>query len=157
MPAQKFQINTDKAYAGIQYGLATTNSQRLTYSTESAMTTFGLGVVQGSKEKTCKLGQNEDGTILGITMRQDNIESATRPGDGTVGLKVDTPMGVMIQGPINIKVKTAVAGKEIGMNPETGEFGGVDATYILVTNLEMLEYPLAAGEVGGVMINVFPK
>ncbi len=75
MPKQDWSINTGAAYAGEQYGLATTNSQRLTFNAEAEMANFGLAVVQGTASNQVKPGIEADGTVLGITMRQINIES----------------------------------------------------------------------------------
>lgn len=156
MPKQDWSINTGEAYAGEQYGLATTNSQRLTYVAEEEMANFGLAVVQGTASNQVKPGIESDGTVLGITMRQLNIESATRPGDGTVAIKVGWPLGVMLSGPIMVKLKTAITDKNIGVSAE-GEFGGVGAGYTKATNLTALRYPASAGDVVPVMINVVPK
>lgn len=156
MPVQEWRINTREAYAGEQYGLATTNSQRLTYNAEEDMLNFGLAVVQGTAANQVKPGIGEDGTVLGITMRQINLESATRPGNGTVNIKAGWPLGVMISGPIMVKLVTAITDKDIGVSA-TGQFGGVGAGYTKATNLTALRYPAAAGDVVPVMINVFSK
>ena len=156
MPKQDWSINTGAAYAGEQYGLATTNSQRLTFNAETEMANFGLAVVQGTASNQVKPGIGADGTVLGITMRQINIESATRPGDGTVAIKAGWPLGVMLSGPIMVKLVTAITDKNIGVSA-TGQFGGVDGTYTAATNLTALRYPAAAGDVIPVMINVVPK
>lgn len=156
MPKQDWSINTGAAYAGEQYGLATTNSQRLTFNAETEMANFGLAVVQGTASNQVKPGIGVDGTVLGITMRQLNLESATRPGDGTVAIKAGWPLGVMLSGPIMVKLVTAITGKDIGVSA-TGQFGGVGADYTKATNLTALRYPAAAGDVVPVMINVVPK
>lgn len=156
MPKQDWSINTGAAYAGEQYGLATTNSQRLTFNAETEMANFGLAVVQGTASNQVKPGIAADGTVLGITMRQLNLESATRPGDGTVAIKAGWPLGVMLSGPIMVKLVTAITDKNIGVSA-TGQFGGVDGTYTAATNLTALRYPAAAGDVIPVMINVVPK
>ena len=156
MPKQDWSINTGAAYAGEQYGLATTNSQRLTFNAETEMANFGLAVVQGTASNQVKPGIGVDGTVLGITLRQINIESATRPGDGTVAIKAGWPLGVMVSGPIMVKQKTPITDKNIGVSPK-GEFGGVGSGYTKATNLTALRYPASAGDVVPVMINVVPK
>lgn len=157
MPVQTFSINTKGAAAGDMYGLATTNSQRLTYSLEVAMDKYGVAVQQGSKANLIKAGANADGVILGITMRENKLESNKRPGDGTILLPVLQPLAVMLDGPVNVLFKTAITGKEVGVNA-AGEFGAVDGTFKLCPNVQAIEYPVAAGEVGAVMVNVFrPK
>lgn len=154
MPKQDWTINTGEAYAGEQYGIVTTNSQRLTYSTEVEMSHYGLAVQQGAAYNTIKLG-SDAGVVLGITMRELKLESRTRPGDGTVLIPVGQPLGVMLSGPIMVKLVTAITDVTIGVSA-TGEFGGVDATYIEALNLKALKYPAAAGDVIPVMINVLP-
>ena len=129
MPKQEWSINTGAAYAGEQYGLATTNSQRLTYNAEVEMANFGLAVIQGTESNQVKLGAPVAGQILGVTMRQINIESATRPGDGTVAIKPGWPLGVMVSGPIMVKLVTAITDENVGVSA-VGQFGGVDATYL---------------------------
>lgn len=156
MPVQEWRINTREAYAGEQYGLATTNSQRLTYNAEVDMLNFGLAVIQGTNANQVKLGAPVGGQILGVTMRQINIESATRPGNGTVNIKAGWPLGVMVSGPIMVKLVTAITDENIGVSA-TGQFGGVDGTYLAVDNVKALRWPAAAGDVVPVMINVLPK
>lgn len=156
MPVQEWRINTREAYAGEQYGLATTNSQRLTYNAEVEMANFGLAVIQGTESNQVKLGAPVNGKILGVTMRQINIESATRPGDGTVAIKPGWPLGVMISGPIMVKLKTPITDENVGVSA-VGEFGGVDSTYLAPDNVKALRWPAAAGDVIPVMINVLPK
>lgn len=156
MPKQDWSINTGAAYAGEQYGLATTNSQRLTYNAEVEMANFGLAVIQGTASNQVKLGAPVDGQILGVSMRQINIESATRPGDGTVAIKPGWPLGVMISGPIMVKLVTAITDENIGVSA-VGQFGGVSGTYLAVDNVKALRWPAAAGDVIPVMINVLPK
>lgn len=156
MPVQEWRINTREAYAGEQYGLATTNSQRLTYNAEEDMLNFGLAVVQGTAANQCKVGAPVGGLILGVTMRQINIESATRPGNGTVNIKAGWPLGVMLSGPIMVKLKTAITDADVGVSA-TGDFGGVDSTYLIADNVKALRWPAAAGDVIPVMINVLPK
>lgn len=156
MPKQDWNINTKEAYAGEQYGLATTNSQRLTYSTEAEMSHYGLAVKQGAKANTIVVGHNA-GEVLGITMRELKLESKTRPGDGTVLIPVGQPLGVMLEGPIMVKLVTAISSADIGISA-TGEFGGVAGSYTKATNVKALRWPAAAGDVVPVMINlVGPK
>lgn len=145
MPKQDWSINTKEAYAGEQYGLATTNSQRLTFSTDAAMTHFGLAVQQGVADNTIKVGHNA-GEVLGITMRQLNLEAATRPSDGTVAIPKGWPLGVMLEGPIMVKLVTAITDANIGISA-TGEFGGVASGYTQATNVRALRFPAAAGDV----------
>ena len=156
MPKQDWNINTGEAYAGEQYGLATTNSQRLTYSTEVAMSHYGLAVQQGAKYNTCKLG-HASGQILGVVMRQNILESKTRPGDGTINIPVGQPLGIMLEGPIMVKLVTAITDSKVGVS-DAGEFGGVaPGTYTECTNAVALKYPANAGDVIPIMINVIPK
>ena len=150
MPKQDWTINTRPAAAGDVYGLAFTNSQRLTYSTEAAHTQYGLGVVQGVKANTIKLGLTAAGNLLGITMRENKLESATRPGNGTVLIPKGQPLAVMLDGPINVLLKTAITNATIGVNVQ-GEFG-VGANYFTATNLKALHFPAAAGDVVPVMV-----
>lgn len=153
---QEFSINTKPAAAGDMYGLATTNSQRLTYSTEAPQTAYGLAVQQGAKANTIKLGSETDsGAILGITMRENKLEAAKRPSDGTIGIPKGQPLAVMIAGPINVLFKTAVTGKEVGVNAK-GEFGAVDGDFKACPNVTVLEYPVTEGSVAAVMVNIFP-
>ncbi|WJN63689.1 structural protein [Erwinia phage Aioli] len=156
MPKQDFTINTLPAAAGDVYGLAFTNSTRLTFSTEAAQSAYGLAVQQGAKSNTIKVG-HVSGEVLGITMRQNVLESKTRPGDGTINIPVGQPLAVMMEGSINIVLKTAITSAEIGVSA-TGEFGGVDATYTKAVNIKALSYPAAAGDVIPVHIVVaLPK
>ena len=157
MPKQKWSINTGEAYAGEQYGLATTNSQRLTYSTDAEMSAHGLAVVQGAKSNTIKVGLTGIGSILGITMRELKLESKTRPGDGTVLIPKGYPLGVMLEGPIMVKLKTAITDATVGVSA-AGEFGGVAATYFEAKNVKALRYPASAGDVIPVYVAVaLPK
>lgn len=157
MPKQDFTINTGEAYAGEQYGLATTNSQRLTYSTDAEMSAYGLAVSQGAKSNTIKVGLTAAGAILGITMRELKLESKTRPSDGTVLIPKGQPLGVMLEGPIMVKLKTAITDANIGVSA-AGEFGGVAATYFAASNVKALRYPAAAGDVIPVYVAVdLPK
>lgn len=151
-PIQDWNINTGTAYAGEQYGLATTNSQRLTYNTEATMTEYGLAVKLGAKANTIVVG-HDSGEILGVTMREIKLEQAKRPGDGTIGIPVGQPLGVMLEGPINVKLKTAITDKNVGISAD-GHFGGVATGYTKATNVVALEYPAAAGDVIPVMINL---
>lgn len=156
MPKQDWNINTREAYAGEQYGLATTNSQRLTYNTEAEMSHYGLAVVQGAADNTIKVGQ-VDGQILGITMRDIKLMSKTWPGNGEILIPVGQPLGVMLSGPIMVKLVTAISDKTVAVNADGG-FGGVGAGFVAVDNIQALRYPAAAGDVVPVMINVFiPK
>lgn len=152
MPVQEWSINTGKAYAGEQYGLATTNSQRLTFNAEAEMTEYGLAVQKGAKWNTCKPG-HASGKILGVVMRQNVLESATRPGDGTIKIPVGQPLGVMLEGPIMVKLVTPITDENVGISV-TGHFGGVAADYTAATNVKALEYPAAAGDVIPVMITL---
>lgn len=154
MPKQDFTINTAPAFAGDVYGLAFTNSQRLTYSTEAAMTTYGVGVLQGAKANTIKVGVNP-GPILGVTIREDKLEAALRPSDGTVLIPIGQPLAVMLEGAINVLFQTAITGKAIGVNA-TGQFGAVGGDYVEVTNATAIEYPIAAGSVGAIMLSLAP-
>lgn len=156
MPKQDFTINTGEAYAGEQYGLATTNSQRLTYNAGAAMDHYGLAVKQGATDKEILVG-HDSGAVLGITMRELKLESKTRPGDGTVLIPKGQPLGVMLEGPIMVKLKTAITDAAIGVSA-TGEFGGVASGYTAATNVKALRYPAAAGDVIPVYIAVnLPK
>lgn len=157
MPKQDFTINTREAYAGEQYGLATTNSQRLTFNADADMSAYGIAVVQGAASNSCKVGLTAAGSILGITMRELKLESKTRPGDGTVLIPKGYPLGVMLEGPIMVKLKTAITSAAIGVSA-AGEFGGVDATYFEADNVKALRYPAAAGDVIPVYVAVaLPK
>lgn len=154
MPKQDWTINTLPAAAGDVYGLAFTNSQRLTYSTEAPHTHYGLGVVQGAADNTIKLGLTASADLLGITMRENKLESATRPGDGTVLIPKGQPLAVMLDGPINVLLKTATTDATIGVNA-AGEFG-VGAGYFTVNNVRALRFPAAAGTVVPVMVVMQP-
>lgn len=157
MPKQDFTINTGEAYAGEQYGLATTNSQRLTFNADADMSHYGLAVVQGAAANSCKVGLTEKGSILGITMRELKLESRTRPGDGTVLIPKGYPLGVMLEGPIMVKLKTAITDATVGVSA-AGEFGGVAATYFEAENVKALRYPASAGDVIPVYVAVaLPK
>lgn len=145
MPKQDWNINTKEAYAGEQYGIATTNSQRLTFNAGAEMSVYGLAVKQGATDKEILVGHNA-GEILGVTMRELKLESRTRPGDGTVLIPKGQPLGVMLEGPIMVKLKTAITGATIGVS-DTGEFGGVASGYTEATNAKALRYPAAAGDV----------
>lgn len=151
MPVQTWSIETGKAYAGEQYGLATTNSQRLTYSLEEAQSHYGVAVQQGAAANTIKAG-HVSGEILGVTMRENKQESRTRPGDGTILLPVGTPLTVMLDGPVMVKLETAITDEVVGVSA-TGLFGGVGAGYTQATNVRALRWPAAAGEVIPVMVN----
>lgn len=154
MPVQDFRINTRPAHAGDMYGLATTNSQRLTYNVEEAQTAYGLAVKQGKTSDAITLGAEDDGSILGITMRENKLEANKRPSDGKIGIPKGQPLAVMISGPINVRFVTGIAGKEVGVNSK-GEFGTVGGDFKVCPNVQALEYPITAGEVGAVMVNVF--
>ncbi|QHJ79817.1 MAG: hypothetical protein [Caudoviricetes sp.] len=154
MPKQDWNINTGTGAAGDVYGLAFTNSQRFTYCLDADLKAYGLGVQQGVRSDTVKIGANA-GQVLGITMRQNVNESATRPGDGTVLLKAGSAQAVMVEGPIQVKLKTAITDRTIGVSA-TGEFGKVDATYIECTNVTAMKYPAAAGDVIPVMVYLTP-
>lgn len=157
MPKQDFTINTREAYAGEQYGLATTNSQRLTFNADADMSAYGLAVSQGAAANSCKVGLTEKGSILGITMRELKLESRTRPGDGTVLIPKGYPLGVMLEGPIMVKLKTAITDATVGVSA-AGEFGGVAATYFEAENVKALRYPASAGDVIPVYVAVaLPK
>jgi len=156
MPKQDWNINTQSAAAGDVYGLAFTNSQRLTYSTEAEMSAYGIAVVQGAKANTIKAGNNA-GEILGVTMRQNLLESRTRPGDGTLRIPVNQPLAVMLEGPINVMLKTAITGPDIGVNA-AGEFGAVANGFTKATNVKALAWPAAAGDVVAVFVSMaLPK
>lgn len=152
MPKQDWSINTGRAAAGDVYGLAFTNSQRLTYMAEAAMGAYGLAVVKGATARSCKVG-HDTGEILGITMRQNVLESKTRPGDGTINIPAKQPLAVMLEGPINVVLKTAITDEAIGISA-TGEFGGVAAGYTKATNVKAIQYPAAAGDVIAVMVTM---
>lgn len=154
MPVQDFRINTKPAHAGDMYGLATTNSQRLTYNTEEAQTAYGLAVKQGKTSDSITLGAEETGEILGITMRENKLEANKRPSDGTIGIPKGQPLAVMLSGPINVRFVTGINSKEVGINAK-GEFGAVGGEFKVCPNVHALEYPVTSGEVGAVMVNVF--
>lgn len=154
MPVQDWSVNTKKGAAGEMYGIATTNSQRLTRSVEAEQNVYGLCVQEGAAANTVKVGL-DDGFAFGVTMRENKLESAKRPGDGTVLIPKGQPLAIMVSGPINILAKTAISGKEVGVNSK-GEFGGVGGDYVAVKNIQAIEYPIAAGDVGAVMVNVLP-
>lgn len=150
MPKQDWNINTKEGYAGEQYGLATTNSQRLTYNAGVEMSHYGVAVKQGATDKEILPGHTE-GEVLGVTMRELKLESRTRPGDGTILIPVGQPLGVMIEGPILVKLESAITTSEVGVS-DKGLFGGVDADHVAATNVKALRYPAAAGDVVPVMI-----
>lgn len=152
MPEQTFSINIGYGYAGDQYGLATTNSQRLTYSLDAAQDQYGLAVQQGAKSNTIKVG-HDTGVVLGVTMRENKLESKTRPGDGTIGIPAGYPIGVMLEGAILVKLVTAITDANIGVSA-TGAFGGVGDGYTKALNIVALKYPAAAGDVVPVLINL---
>ena len=153
MPVQTWSINTGEAYAGEQYGLATTNSQRLTYNVDAEMSEYGVAVQQGVASNTIKVGHNA-GEILGITMRELKLESKTRPGDGTVLIPKGQPLAVMMDGPVMVKLVTAITDANIGISA-TGGFGGVAAgSYTKATNVKALRFPAKAGDVIPVMVNI---
>ena len=152
MPVQTWSINTGEAYAGEQYGLATTNSQRLTYNVDAEMSEYGVAVQQGVAYTTIKVGHNV-GEILGITMRELKLESKTRPGDGTVLIPKGQPLAVMLEGPVMVKLVTAITDANIGISA-TGGFGGVAAGYTKATNVKALRFPAKAGDVIPVMVNL---
>lgn len=156
MPKQDWNINTKEAYAGEQYGLATTNSQRLTYNAGAEMSAYGVAVKQGATDKEIVAGHNA-GEILGITMREIKLESRTRPGDGTILIPKGQPLGVMLEGPIMVKLATAIDSATVGVSA-AGAFGKVDSTYIEATNVKALRWPAAAGDVVPVYVAVaLPK
>lgn len=150
MPIQDFTVNTLPAAAGDMYGLATTYSQRLTYNTEAEMSVYGLAVQQGAAANTIKVGADA-GVVLGITMRENKLEAAKRPSDGTVLIPKGQPLAVMLHGAINVKLKTAITGKALGVNA-AGEFGAVAAGFTACENVTAIEYPAAAGAV--IAVNV---
>lgn len=152
MPKQDWNINTAPAAAGDVYGLAFTNSQRLTYMTEAVMTAFGVAVVPGAKARTIKAG-HVSGNILGVTMRQNVLEANTRPSDGTVRIPVNQPLSVMLSGPINVMLQTAITDENVGVSA-VGLFGGVGGDYTKAVNAKALKYPAAAGDVIPVMIDM---
>lgn len=152
MPKQDWSINTGEAYAGEQYGLATTNSQRLTYSTDAEMSEYGVAVQQGVAANTIKPG-HAAGEILGVTMREIKLESKTRPGDGTVLIPKGQPLAVMLEGPVMVQLKTAITSASIGISA-AGAFGGVDSTYVKATNVKALRWPAAIGDVVPVMVSL---
>lgn len=154
MPKQDWNINTQPAAAGDVYGLAFTNSQRLTFNTEVAMTKYGVAVKQGAASNTIAAG-HDTGQILGVTIRENKLEAATRPSDGTVGIPVGQPLAVMMSGPINVLLKTAITSADIGVNT-AGEFGGVAGAYTACTNASSLVWPAAAGTVVPIMIVMVP-
>lgn len=154
MPKQDWSINTGEAYEGEMYGLAATNSQRFTYLVEGSMTRYGMGVQVGTSYNHIKLGA-KSGKVLGITLRENKQESATRPGDGTVLLKEGTPLAVMLEGGVVVKLDTAITGEDIGCS-DSGTFGAVDATHIKCVNVKALKYPAAAGDVIPVLVSMSP-
>lgn len=152
MPVQDWNINTQPAAAGDVYGLAFTNSQRLTFNAEVAMSVYGVAVQRGAAARSIKPGLN--GTeILGVTMRENKLESRTRPGDGTVLIPVGQPLAVMMSGPINVLLKTAITGEVVGVNAN-GEFGAVGGDFKQVTNAKFIDYPASAGDVVPVMLTL---
>lgn len=152
MPVQDFNINIGYGYAGEQYGMATTNSTRLTYNLDAAQDQYGLAVQQGVASNTIKVG-HDTGVVLGITMRENKLESKTRPGDGTIGIPKGYPIGVMLEGTILVKLVTAITDANIGVSA-TGTFGGVAAGYTKAVNITALKFPAAAGDVIPVLINL---
>lgn len=157
MPKQDWTINTKAGYAGEQYGLATTNSQRLTFLADAAVTEYGLAVKQGKNSNSFAVGLESDGSVLGITMREDKLEAAKRPSDGTVLIPQGQPLAVMLEGPVLVMAQTAITGKDVGVNAQ-GQFGAVGGDFTAVNNVVALEYPVAAGDVFPVMVRVFaPK
>lgn len=150
MPKQDWNINTKEAYAGEQYGLATTNSQRLTYNAGEEMSAYGIAVKQGASDVEVLAG-HENGQVLGVIMRELKLESRTRPGDGSVLIPVKQPLGVMLEGPITVKLETAITDASVGVSAKGG-FGGVAGDYTKATNVKALRYPAAAGDVVPVFI-----
>lgn len=163
MPVQDWNINTGNAYAGEQYGLATTNSQRLTFSIEDAagQSHYGLAQAPGAKDNTCKLGTVKVGElnyILGVSMREIKLESRTRPGDGTILIQKGYPIGVMLSGPIMVKLAAPIAADKVIHVDAKGQFGGATlADSVEVANVVPLRFPATTGDVIPVMINVLPK
>jgi len=154
MPNQDWSINTGSGVAGDVYGLAFTNSQRFSYGIDVPMSAFGIGVQKGARSDTVTVGADA-GVLLGITMRQNVTESATRPGNGTVNLVVGTVMGVMLDGPIQVVLESPVVDGNIGVSA-AGTFGGVDATHLACTNVRALKFPAAIGDVIPVMVYMTP-
>lgn len=154
MPKQAFTINCPPGMAGDLYGMTATNTQRLSFFTEEVHTAYGLGVSTGAKNNSIKLGP-EGSYLLGITLRNNELEAAKRPSDGSVGIPENYPQAVLVSGPINILAMTDVPAQEIGVNKQ-GQFG-VGGEFTPVKNVKVIEGPLKAGEVGAVMVNVYPE
>jgi len=152
MPKQDWNINTAPGYAGDVYGLAFTNSQRFTFMAEAAMNKYGVAVQPGASYNTCKVG-HASGEVLGIVIRENKLESAVRPGDGTVLIPKGQPLAVMLEGPIQVQLATPISSPEIGVNA-TGEFGGVAADFTKAVNVKALKWPAAAGEIVPVMVQM---
>ena len=145
MPKQEWSINTGEAYAGEQYGLATTNSQRLTYSTDAEMSAYGLAVVQGAKSNTIKVGLTEKGSILGITMRELTRAYTDAQIAGGIGALPARDNTVMTMGVIWVSPAVAVAKDDpVYVVKESGLFTNVAGTdNILISNAKFVSTAVA--------------
>lgn len=111
MPVQDYNINTPDNSVGTLYGLQHTRADiRTGFLTTDAE--FGSAVqFDDTKERGFKVAAAVAGKVSGIVMRYDMKEAATRPSDGTVVLKPQDGVPVVVDGSINVRIDEAGAVK----------------------------------------------
>lgn len=148
MPIQAYNIYTGKGYAGDHADSnPTVQSSGLV---EAATLDFGVAVVKGSKAGSVVIGSLA-GLVQGITLRELNHESSTRPSDGTTTYVKSEQAAIMNEGAIYVTVtgRACVAQALANVVSATGEFAGgtASAGEVVSTNVRFLE----SGNVGDVV------
>lgn len=122
--SQPYNINIDKAYEGMVYGLRTAMSIRTVEATD-LLAKFGGAVeakadtVRGIQAPAAAVVA--DSACYGILVRQINHEAATRPSNGDMAVRVGDVLGMLVEGEIMVKLKSAVArDAAVGFDKDTG-------------------------------------
>lgn len=139
---QTYKINTGNAYEGMLYGLKTAMEIRTVTATDD-MESFGLPVV--ATANTVR-GVNflaiaaDLEACYGITLRQINHESDTRPSTGSLGVYPNEDLGMMVEGEIMVRLGKAAKRDEpmaYDVNGWTGKTNSTDTkAYCNVTALQ---------------------
>ena len=156
MPVQDYSINTKAAVEGMLYGMHQTRADIQTAFAEELGISYGKAVKNGTTDRGVLLGV--DGThVLGVVLRQDIREAATRPSDGTyvIGLKETIPM--LQDGRFTALIVDGGAitrGQQAYVDSVTGKFYvAAGANRVLATNVTFSHnLTLAAGEITDLLI-----
>lgn len=149
MPIQDYLIYTKKGYAGDRFDSAPSVTQ--TGIVEDPILGYGLGVTPGTLSARHVIKGHDAGNVYGISMRELNHESATKPSDGTVNYLETESASIMREGFIlvEVSIRACVAHELLNIADVGGQFSGGTAAAGETQTLNVTS--LESGEVGEII------